>query len=274
MSPPAQKGFEGEVEGDGDPGPEDIQVSLLEYLQLALPEHSMGPPDVNEVDNPPYKVSDIHTISTWTEFNVDAILAQYASLLNQVQLRADPLPASPPRSIIGTDSLSMEFGEIVKPRIQCSLRAGFAYLAATEQMDDMTAVTIEREAHDMYDEAVHWPEISFLDVDMVASSASNRAPGVLLPSWRWRTGMAMRTPDREAYLEGLARVNWYMRQHGASFGWILTDEGLVAVQRGKDAGELLISEEVPWCRGGTPEMPEVTVLLGLWYVGMLSARDP
>ena len=65
------------------------------------------------------------------------------------------------------------------------------------------------------------------------------------------------------------QVNFYMRQHNARYGYILTDTELVAVRRLEGNGRLAVSAAVPWTRGGVREL---SVLLALWYLGMLAAE--
>ena len=61
-----------------------------------------------------------------------------------------------------------------------------------------------------------------------------------------------------------------MRQHNAQYGYILTDTELVAVKYLEGSGRLAVSTAVPWTRGGVGVL---SVLLALWYLGMLAAED-
>jgi len=76
--------------------------------------------------------------------------------------------------------------------------------------------------------------------------------------------------EQREYKQVLAQVNFYMRQHNARYGYILTDTELVAVKRLEGNGRLAVSAAVPWTRGGVGEL---SVLLALWYLGMLAAED-
>lgn len=61
-----------------------------------------------------------------------------------------------------------------------------------------------------------------------------------------------------------------MRQHNARYGYILTNTELVAVKRLEGGGRLAVSTPMPWRGGGVGEL---SVLLALWYLGMLAAED-
>lgn len=76
--------------------------------------------------------------------------------------------------------------------------------------------------------------------------------------------------EQHEYKQVLAQVNFYMRQHNAWYGYILTDTELVAVKHLEGNDCLAISTVVPWTRGGVGEL---LVLLALWYLGMLAAED-
>lgn len=71
----------------------------------------------------------------------------------------------------------------------------------------------------------------------------------------------------------LSQVNFYMKQHHARYSFILTDRELVAIRRLDRNGNLELSASIPCTTKGTASQPRLTVLLGLWYLGMLAAND-
>lgn len=79
--------------------------------------------------------------------------------------------------------------------------------------------------------------------------------------------------ERREYRQVFSQLNWYLKQHRARYGFILTDEELVAVKRLDNNGNLLLSQSIYWHVGGTANNPQLTVLLALWYLGMLAAQD-
>ena len=64
-----------------------------------------------------------------------------------------------------------------------------------------------------------------------------------------------------------------MKQHRTRYGFILTDDELVAVKRLDNDGNLELSQSIQWDSNGTATQPQLTVLLALWYLGMLAAHD-
>ena len=64
-----------------------------------------------------------------------------------------------------------------------------------------------------------------------------------------------------------------MKGMGSQYGFILTDQGLVCIRRRDVAGRLDLAAPIPWDAQGTVNQPQMTVLMGLWYLGMLAAED-
>ncbi|KAK9342433.1 hypothetical protein V1522DRAFT_425092 [Lipomyces starkeyi] len=76
--------------------------------------------------------------------------------------------------------------------------------------------------------------------------------------------------DQREYKQVLAQLNFYLDQHDARHGFILSDVELVAIRRLGRNGRLAIAAPVSWRGGGVDRL---SVLLGLWYLGMLAAED-
>lgn len=73
----------------------------------------------------------------------------------------------------------------------------------------------------------------------------------------------------QQYRQVLSQVNFYMNQHGSRYGFILTDQELLAFRKLNNDGNLEIAASVPWSTQGTEDQPLLTILLALWYLGML-----
>ncbi|KKZ67176.1 hypothetical protein EMCG_07121 [[Emmonsia] crescens] len=59
-------------------------------------------------------------------------------------------------------------------------------------------------------------------------------------------------------------------RHNARYGFVLTDTELVPIRRLDANGNLLVARAIPWEVAGPGRL---TILLGLWYLGMLGAAD-
>ncbi|OOF90492.1 hypothetical protein ASPCADRAFT_400776 [Aspergillus carbonarius ITEM 5010] len=209
--------------------------NLLDYLSVGLPPIPVGgtAPSRNTT-NPRYGAEDIHEVVSWLEFNYSTIIQRYGVPLQSKQIQSEPI-ASPPASIRD------------EPQLR-SLRAAFEQLAPELAMRRLSPVTFDGgSAASIID--LFRPDTAFTAVGGSAASSPNRAPGDL---------------------KVLAQVNFYMRQHNAQYGYILTDTELVAVKYLEGSGRLAVSTAVPWTRGGVGVL---SVLLALWYLGMLAAED-
>lgn len=78
---------------------------------------------------------------------------------------------------------------------------------------------------------------------------------------------------RAEYRQALSQVNFYMKQHRSRYGFILTDRELVVFRRRDNNGNLELASPTPFTAGGTAQQPQLTVLMALWYLGMLAAQD-
>lgn len=119
------------------------------------------------------------------------------------------------------------------------------------------------------------PDLAFFDPNLDAKTRANRAPGDIKPSYKWSLDQR-NSPNpsiRMEFKQALSQVNFYMKQHHARYGFIITDRELVAIRRLDMNGNLDLSASIPWTSKGTAQNPQLTVSLGLWYLGMLAAND-
>ena len=91
-------------------------------------------------------------------------------------------------------------------------------------------------------------------------------------SWKWKSSLRFSRveADQNKYKQVLSQVNFYMKQHGARYGYILTNTEFVAVKRLNSNGRLAVANPIPWTSGS---IGQPSVLLGLWYLGMLVAEN-
>lgn len=164
--------------------------------------------------------------------------------------------------------------EYVIPRVRRSLRAGFDHLTALNQIYGMTTASFDvgESAKVVY---LFKPDTAYFALNILDGTSWNRAPGDIKPSWKWNTGMTahpLSTLRKELH-KALSQVNWYMRQHNARYRFLLTDQELVVFRRLDDKGYLELAPPTSFTTGGSASQPQLTVLLALWYVGMLATND-
>lgn len=198
------------------------------------------------------------------------IIQRYGVPLQSKQIQTGPI-ASPPAAIRDEPQFHLRFAELILPRMRRSLRAAFEQLAPELASRRISPVTFDGGSAASITDMFR-PDTAFIAVGGSAASSPNRAPGDLKVSWKWQYSMrySHAVIEQREYKQVLAQVNFYMRQHNARYGYILTDTELVAVKRLEGNGRLAVSAAVPWTRGGVGEL---SVLLALWYLGMLAAED-
>lgn len=184
------------------------------------------------------------------------------------------MPTSPPRAITAENALRSKISEYVFPRVRRGLRAGFNHLAMLNQMTGLTNLSFDvGESAKVIDSFK--PDTAYFAVDLPAGTSWNRAPGDIKPSWKWSTALAAHPilGIRSEFRQALSQVNWYMKQHHSRYGFLLTDRELLVFRRLNNTGHLELASPVPFSIGGCAAQPQLTVLLALWYLGMLAAQD-
>ncbi|KKZ63790.1 hypothetical protein EMCG_01894 [[Emmonsia] crescens] len=187
------------------------------------------------------------------------IVHHYGILLQETQIASEPMPSSPPQAISTEPMFTMHFNTYIQSQLRC--------LAPQLANMPLTPVTVDiGDAATIIDN--YRPDVAFFTAD----ASPNRCPGDLKVSWKWETGYrTSQVPaERKEYMQVLSQVNYYMKQHHARYRYVLSDIELVPIKRVDENGNLLVAQAIPWEAKG-PEC--VTVLLGLWYLGMLSAAN-
>ncbi|KAJ5569498.1 uncharacterized protein N7459_008928 [Penicillium hispanicum] len=208
---------------------------------------------------------------TCLEFNYAAIIQRYSGILNSQRVASDPI-GSPPAAIGDEPRFHARFVELLLPRVRRALRAGFEALTPHLQQLNLVPVTFDDASSAAYIDQ-HRPDTAFVIVGGNYDTNANRAPGDLKVSWQWRSEYRHSQDPfaREQYADVLSEVNFHIGQHNARHGFVITNAELVAVKRLDANGRLAVSASIPWTAGGQGQL---TVLLGLWYLGMLAAKKP
>lgn len=188
----------------------------------------------------------------------------------------DPFPASPVQAVRTENGVRFRAAELIMPRVRRALRAAFIMQENTGMMGNRTRLSIDvGEAA----RSIQWlmPDVAFFVSDARFATRPNRAPGDIRPHWKWSSAMAAHAnpndPMRMKGLQALSQLNYYMKQYGTRYGFLLTDHELVAIRRLDDNGNLELSQSIPWGAGGNAAQPVLTVMLAFWYLGMLAAND-
>ncbi|OAX77993.1 hypothetical protein ACJ72_07704, partial [Emergomyces africanus] len=63
--------------------------------------------------------------------------------------------------------------------------------------------------------------------------------------WESEYRMSLMPADRREYLQVLSQINYYMEQHRARYGFILSDTEFVSIKRLDENDNLLIAQTIP-----------------------------
>lgn len=252
------------------------QVSLMAYLQhgpqaITVVDQGQSP---NNTRNPSYSARDITFIGQWTGFNLASLQQRFGLLLQLAQIADEPFPTTPPKPINSEMILQARVHQYISSRITRALRSGFQHLEAVQQMAGHTRVDFDAGTAAQTIDAFT-PDLAFFDLSLPERTRPNRLPGDIKPSFKWSTNLqnVNSEPAQREFRQALAQVNFYMFIHHARYGFILTDRELVAIRRLDDNGNLELAPSIPWTAHGTEAQPQMTVLLGLWYLGMLASDN-
>lgn len=249
----------------------DNLSSLLEYLEQApspIPVTILYGSSDN-TPNDSHGDDDIHSIVPWSKFTLDRILQEHEGFLAHTFLPSNPFPTSPPPIMSAKSQFMFRISEYLAPRVRRALRTTFNRLESTNLLNRRTPVSF-----DMGGSAKSRIDFAYYEVKKLTAKNGERLPGIVKPSWEWNSGWKTgSSDDQRKYHRCLSQLNWSMKQLRARYGVILTNEELVAVQRLDNDGNLQVSNSVAWETKGTVVHPRLTVLLALWYLGMLASEN-
>ncbi|KZF19889.1 hypothetical protein L228DRAFT_250310 [Xylona heveae TC161] len=252
------------------------QVSLLAYLQQGPPTLSVisqGQTHDNTTSSK-YGARDIGETYTWNSFNIGTIMSQYGHHLRNTSIHLETIPNSPPQPINAEAGLRSRFDTYLIRHIRRAMQRSFQEFQASDQLGQRTALDFG-EGNLACLKHGYTPDTAYFDPLLVAQTRPNRAPGDFKPSYKWSRDFenSPNPATERQFKQALSQVNFYMRQNNTRYGFLLTNRELVAIQKPDNTGRLLLSPQIPWEAQGNPAQPQMTVILALWYLGML-ASDP
>ncbi|KAE8400504.1 hypothetical protein BDV37DRAFT_257340 [Aspergillus pseudonomiae] len=250
-------------------------ISLLEYLQWAPPALPIGAIGTSRENttNTNYSPADINEVGRWADFNLNNIMAEFRPFLIEAMIDREVMP-TPPREVRNEEQVRTQFKCYLDGRVRHALRVSFPELIKRNQLGNRVIISFDEGTRaKIPDQFI--PDTAYFEPRLPEPTRSNRAPGDIKTSWKWKhtLGSSSNRKDRTEFKKVLAQVNYYMRQHKTRYGFILTNVELVAIRRRDSNGNLELSEPIPWTTRGDTTQPQLTVLLGLWYLGMLASDN-
>ncbi|PYI22757.1 hypothetical protein BO99DRAFT_429698 [Aspergillus violaceofuscus CBS 115571] len=220
-----------------------------------------------------YRYTDIKSVGHWHDFNLQVVLNQYGALLNRSRISEAPFPDRPMGEVTTEASVVSLIDMYLKIKLQDALRCGFSNMTTAERAG--FSVTTFSGGYEAIHPQNYTPDLAFFDLRLPTGTAPNRIPGEVKPSDKWSVarGHSPSRTDQIEYKQALSQINYYMKNQHTRYSFILTNKELVAIRRLNHRGHLELSDPIPWTTSGTTSQPQLTMLLGLWYLGMLAADD-
>ena len=250
-------------------------ISLLEYLQWAPPALPIGAIGTSRdnTTNANYSPGDINGVGAWHDFNLNNIMVEFGPLLMQARIERETMP-TPPRDVRNEEQVKTQFRAYLDTRVRRALRVTFPELIARNQLGNRAVISFDEGTRAKLPDQFK-PDTAYFEPQLPEPTRPNRAPGDIKPSWKWKhdLGASVNRKDQREFKKVLAQVNYYMIQHGSRYGFIITNVELVALRRRDNNGNMELSQPIPWTARGDMAQPQLTVLLGLWYLGMLASDN-
>lgn len=258
-------------------------MTLMQFLQLdpnPFQYYHRGQSGTT-TSNISYDLAEINNILPWPEFNLGHILNQFGALLDNVRVAADACPITPPPLFAAEDYLREIVSIYADRPVRRALAQTFDHLARApgNQMRGRTPITLgSGSSAKLINSFV--PDRAFYEVP--AAESVNRLPGEIKPSWKWQSAWHGSGTERLELKVAtrLTQLSYYMlqqghrqRHSGARYGYMLTDRELVAFKKEDARGTIRMSRSIPWRGRPADGTPRLTVLLALWYLGMLASMD-
>lgn len=251
------------------------QITLLEHLQVGPPFLPVVAGPLGTTESSKYSAADIRGILSWDEFCLSAVQQSYGTLLHQAMINYSDMPQTPAKPVRSEVGLRHLFSTYLHKRIERALETGFRHLQATSTMPaNTTPVSLGEPYAARTIPGNFSPDAAIYELAVVYGTGPNRAPGEMKPSYKWASEMSGGTQrEEQQFFQALSQLNYYMKQHSSRYGFMLTNCEFVAVKRGSTRGVLHLADPVDWTASGTVTSPQMTVALGIWYLGMLASDD-
>ncbi|KAL3469733.1 hypothetical protein BJX99DRAFT_264922 [Aspergillus californicus] len=253
------------------------EVTLLAYLQPALPYIGIeGQSKISRKIKIHANVLTPASLDPWKDFTIDKIMQPTQNLTAVATILRHPMFPSPPLPITYKYGLVSRVMQHVVPRVQTSLKTSFVHLQEKHctHMVAFTPVslyTMKVPGTEVKRNGTPVMDLAFCQI----GTTTPRAVGIVELSRKFNSDMRTgNATQQQTYKRYLAHLNYYMSTSGSRYGFILTNRELVVVRRCVGGiTSLEVADPVEWYMGGTEDRPALTILLALWYIGMLAAKD-
>ena len=262
---------------------QDSTSTILDYLTSSNPKPSLTQrlSDANPLLQP-YMWFDVRNVSSWSDFNIKTITAM-PNLLNLMNVSVGTRNLPAPGRINVNPETSMQLAETCANFHAVKVNAALKVAQGDKHM-------VMRTLQQSGPNARSQPEfVSNYQSDIektIYGDGRGRVVGIVKCYDQWNSGFRNGTPpEKVLYLRGLARLHYFMREHGCRYGFIMTEIELVCVRAGVNSGadtalplfgclEVARAVQIATSHKDANGNLQMTVGLALWYLHMLAKEQP
>lgn len=271
------------IEQEFDPVLDGQTMSTLDYLTAPNPTPSLTQRTVETVRGQNVHFwFDVRNVRAWSDFNVTAVAAipdLWKLLEWQVPLRNLPTPA---RVNLNPETPS-QLAELCAAHHAVKINAALRFTQGSERHMAMRTLKATQSPRQQPEFVSNYQSDS---EKTIYGDGRGRIVGIVKCYDQWNTGMRNSTPgDKIKYLQTLAHLHRFMREHGTRYGFIMTEIELVCVRAGgppnpEDTrplfGFLEVAAPVQIAASGRDESGKLgmTAGLALWWLHMLAKEQP
>jgi len=258
--------------------------TLLDYLTSANPTPALvlQKPEHSQLQNTHFWF-DVRNLRSWSNFNVGTIAATPGLLqLLQCPVNASALPVpsknnNNPNTVHRLHDLCRDFHSV---KVNAALK-----VAQGEKHMVMRSLTFGRGDRQQAEFVSNYQSDT---AKTIFGNGRGRVVGLIRCFDEWNTGMRSESPSqRIRYLQGLADVHRFMREHGCRYGFLMTEIELVCVRCGGEPDENnvpyfgFLELSIPIQMATHCSIPtnnssnlQMTATLALFYLHMLAKESP
>lgn len=223
---------------------------------------------------------DIRNLRSWDDFNMETV-SSIPGLLNLLNVDVSIKSLPGPRTVNLTPEHAGQLAEL------CAMHHAIKVNAALKvaQGDKHMAMRALRTAPGARQQPEFVASYQSDGEKTIYGDGRGRVVGIVKTYDQWNSGYRKGDQNRQVdYLEPLAQLHRFMREHGTRYGFIMTEIELVCVRAGgpptEDGvplfGYLEVAAPIQISTSGrNPDgSPRMTADLALWYLHMLAKEHP
>jgi len=258
--------------------------TLLEYLTAANPTPALvsQKPEHSQLQNTHFWF-DVRNLRSWSDFSIATIAAMPGLLqLLQCPVNASALPQ--PSKINNNPDTVNRLHDLCRDYHSVKVNAALK-IAQGEKHMVMRSLTLGRTNRQQAEFVSNYQSDTG---KTIYGNGRGRVVGLVRCFDEWNTGMRSESPSqRIRYLQGLADVHRFMREHGCRYGFIVTEIELVCVRCGGEPDEngvpyfgfLELASPIQMAThcssvSNNSSNLQMTATLALFYLHMLAKESP